>query len=329
MIRSTSLLVLLLLCAFATQAGTYPFYYYFTQHTQNQLLYNPAYAGSTDRLNLHVRSMHGFFKTTGTRGALNILNHSYVAFDRPCKAIRGAWGAYAIIDRPETGAARYYNLSVGGNYAYRWQINEDHRLQFGAGINYRRHFHDVRGLVFADPNDPVLLGRYSNNHLDFSIGTWYQYKGLNAGISVTHFGNFYAGGKGDNIYGRYSPVFNLYAAYKLEMAEQVHVEPYLYLSSAQYHGMQSGWGEKAQFSAGLMADYNDAVFLGFGYSQEQVLSPSLGFQLKKMFRVQGTYNYLLKRAGDAGWRYHNFEVSFTMQLPYNPQSTDDGPRKKK
>lgn len=297
--------------SFAASAGDYPFYYYFTQHTQNQLLYNPAYAGSTDKLNLHLRSMNGFFKVTGTRNALNILNHGYVAFDRPCPTIRGAWGAYLIIDRPET-SNRYYNLSAGGNYAYRLQINEDHRLQFGAGINYRRSYIELQGLIF-NPNEPLLTGRYSGNYLDFSLGTWYQFKGLNAGVSVSHFGNFYMAGIGENLIGRYDPVLNLYAAYKIPLPEKFHLEPYMYIASAGNNQRYAGWGEKVQFSAGFMADYNEAVFVGMGYSHEQTISPTAGFQLKKMLRVQGTYNYVLNQ-GDNFQRYHNVEISLTVQL---------------
>jgi hypothetical protein len=157
--------------AASAQAGTYPFYYYLTQHTQNQLLYNPAYAGSTDKLNLHLHSMTGMYKVTGTRGSVNPLNLGYMAFDRPCPAIKGAWGAYALFDVPQS-PGRFYNLSIGGNYAYRWQVNDDHRLQFGAGIHYRRFFAEQFGNV--GPGDPFLTGSASANHLDFRLVNWYQ-----------------------------------------------------------------------------------------------------------------------------------------------------------
>lgn len=310
MARKIIAFLLFALAIFTAQAGTYPFYYYLTQHTQNQLLYNPAYAGSTDKLNLHLHSMTGMYKVTGTRSNLNPLNLGYVAFDRPCPTIKGAWGAYALFDVPQS-PGRFYNLNVGGNYAYRWQINKDHRLQVGAGMQYRRFFAEQFGSIIA--NDPFLTGRTSANHLDFSLGTWYQYKGLNAGISLTHFGNFYMGGIGRNFLGRYSPVLNVYAAYNIPLLEDVHIEPYLYFASAGQNSNYNGWGPKSQISIGFMADYSQAVFAGIAYNHERIVSPTLGFQLKKKIRFQGTYNYLLTQPDDF-LRYHNFEVSVTVQL---------------
>ncbi len=307
------LIVGLLLYAVAARAGDYPFYFYLTQHTQNQLLYNPAYAGTTDKLNLHLHSMTGLYKVTGTRAAVTPLNAGYLAFDRPCTAIRGAWGAYVLFDAPET-AGRYYTLSAGGNYAYRWQINEDHRLQFGAGINYRRWYADQ--ISTTQPNDPIFTGRVSTNHLDFSLGTWYQFKKLNAGISLTHFGNFHMAGIGGDFIGRYDPVFNFYASYDLNLIDKLNFEPYLYFATADKNaGSINNWSNTRQFSIGFMADFNKAVFAGFGYSHDRILSPTLGFQLKKMIRFQGTYNYVTNQQSNF-LRYHNFEISLTVQLPH-------------
>lgn len=308
------LIFLSFICLSSAQAGTYPFYYYLTQHTQNQLMYNPAYAGSSNKLNLHAHSMTGMYKVTGTRSALNPLNIGYAAFDRPCPTIRGAWGAYVVFNAPNVGG-RYYSLSAGGNYAYRWQINDEHRLQFGAGFAYRRFAANVNTSFDPNSNNPTvqLASRTSNNYMDFSLGTWYQYKGLNAGISVTHLGNFYVAGIGENAFGPYTPILNVYAAYDIELIDKVHVEPYLYFATASQNGNATSFGNNAQFSLGFMADYDKAIFLGVGYSANQVISPSLGFQLKKKIRFQGTYNYIGNMQDDFV-RYHNFEVSLTVQL---------------
>lgn len=298
----------------AAHAGTYPFYYYLTQHTQNQLLYNPAYAGSSDKLNLHLHSMTGLYKVTGTRSSLNPLSIGYTSFDRPCPTIRGAWGAYVVFNAPNVGG-RYYTVNAGGNYAYRWQINDEHRLQFGAGMVYRRFASNINASFNPTGNDPTvqLSSRFSSNYMDFSLGAWYQFKGLNAGVSVTHLGNFYISGIGENNFGRYSPVLNLYAGYDIELVEKVHLEPYLYFASAGQNNSGTSFGDKAQFSVGFMADYDKAIFLGLGYSANQVISPTMGFQLKKKIRFQGTYNYI-GNMQDAFVRYHNFEISLTVQL---------------
>jgi len=304
MVRQLVVLLFITLAASTTQAGTYPFYYYLTQHTQNQLLYNPAYAGSSDKLNLHLHSMTGIYKVTGTASAVNPLNVGYGSFDRPCPTIKGAWGAYVVFNAPNV-AGTYYTLSAGGNYAYRWQINKDHCLQFGAGMAYRRFFANTQGTISG--NDPIITGRASSNHLDFSLGAWYQYKKLNAGIS------FRISGIGGNFIGNYSPVMNVYLSYDIELTEKLHLEPYLYFATASSNSNATSFGEKAQFSVGFMADYDKALFAGFGYSANQVLSPTAGFQLKKKFRFQGTYNYIGNQQ-DALLRYHNFEVSLTVQL---------------
>lgn len=307
-------LVMLVLFSLSTaHAGTYPFYYYLTQHTQNQLLYNPAYAGSSDKLNLHLHSMTGLYKVTGTASAINPLNIGYASFDRPCPTIKGAWGAYVVFNAPKV-AGTFYTLSAGGNYAYRWQINEDHRLQFGAGIAYRRFAANVS--TSFDPsgnNTPILSTRSSSNYMDFSLGTWYQFKGLNAGISVTHLGNFYMTGIGENSFGRYTPVFNLYTSYDLQVVDKVHLEPYVYFASANSAGNTTTFNSNAQFSMGFMADYDKAIFMGLGYTTNKVISPTLGFQLKKKIRFQGTYNYVANQQDDV-LRYHNFEISLTVQL---------------
>jgi type IX secretion system PorP/SprF family membrane protein len=306
----TFLILLSFVCLLSSRAGTYPFYYYLTQHTQNQLLYNPAYAGSSDKLNLHLHSMTGIYKVTGTASALNPLNVGYGSFDRPCPTIKGAWGAYVVFNAPNT-AGSYYTLNAGGNYAYRWQINDDHRLQFGAGIAYRRFFSNTQSTLTG--NDPIVTGRASSNHMDFSLGAWYQFKKLNAGISVSHLGNFYISGIGGNFIGNYSPIMNAYLSYNIELIEKLHIEPYLYFASASTNSNATSFGQNAQFSVGFMADYDKGIFVGLGYSANQAISPTAGFQLKKKFRFQGTYNYISNQQ-DAFLRYHNFEVSLTVQL---------------
>ncbi len=308
------LIILSFICLSSAHAGTYPFYYYLTQHTQNQLMYNPAYAGSSDKLNLHLHSMTGMYKVTGTRSSINPLNIGYAAFDRPCPAIKGAWGAYVVFNAPKV-AGTFYTLSAGGNYAYRWQINDEHRLQFGAGMVYRRFAANVN--TSFDPtgnnNTPQLSTRSSSNYMDFSLGAWYQFKGLNAGVSVTHLGNFYVSGIGANTFGRYTPILNLYAAYDIELVDKVHFEPYIYFASANPAGNTTTFNSNAQFSAGFMLDYDKAIFMGVGYTTNQVISPTMGFQLKKKIRFQGTYNYVSNQQNDF-LRYHNFEVSLTVQL---------------
>lgn len=307
-------LSLLLCLSMVANAGTYPFYYYFTQHTQNQLLYNPAYAGTSEKLNLHLRTMNGFYSRPDGK-PLKPLNHGYAAFDMPCNKLRGVWGVYSIIDRPELKDVRNYNLSVGANYAYRWQVNDDHRLQFGAGVSYRRQYLEYNSLVFGVLYQPDEEIRNANNYMDFSLGTWYQFKDLNVGLSVTHLGRFPVSKTFNAL--KYQPVFNFYGAYKVHLSKAFNLEPYLYFSTAGLGdpSRSAGWGEEFQAIVGFMADYKETVFLGLAYNHGKVLSPTAGVQIKKKVRLQGTYNTLLNQPDESGYlHYHNFELSLTVQL---------------
>ena len=163
---------ILTLSVFAQQDPQY------SQYQFNQMVINPAYAGSKDALSavLDVRK-----QWSGFEGAPSTQSFS---FHGPLKKKRIGLGLSAYNDAvgPKRVTAAY------GNVSYILPINSKLKLSFGIRAGVVNYVFDFSKINYRDPGEVNAMASLSSNKLkpDFDAGLFLKSNSFYAGFSATH-----------------------------------------------------------------------------------------------------------------------------------------------
>ena len=170
------LLLLLLLCAQPVAAQQAPQY---TQYIFNELLINPAYAGSKGMLNINATYRNQW---TGLEGAPTTQT---LSADGPTRNSKVGWAGYALHDA--IGAQT--QTGVYGNIAVRISLNKYTKLAFGLAAGAVQYTLDGTKLVAGsdDPDVAIPKGRESTILPDAKLGIFINTERYYAGITAANF----------------------------------------------------------------------------------------------------------------------------------------------
>lgn len=170
-------IILILTCAFTLPmlAQQDPQY---SQYQFNQMVINPAYAGTKDALSavLDIRK-----QWSGFEGAPSTQSFS---FHGPLKKKRIGLGLSAYNDAvgPKRVTAAY------GNISYILPINSKLKLSFGLRAGVVNYVFDFSKINYRDPGEINAMANISTNKLkpDFDAGLFLKSSSFYAGFSATH-----------------------------------------------------------------------------------------------------------------------------------------------
>ena len=169
----------------------------FNQYIFNNLIINPAYAGTKG-----IQNISATFSTqwVGFTGAPSTQTISY---EGPVQKNEGL-GVHIINDK--IGAQTQQGLF--GSYAHRVKLNTDFILSLGVAVGASHYTLDGAKLIIDNENDPVIPKVYVNKlRLDSKTGAFLYSKRFYVGFSVT---NLFAGIKKNNDLEIASPVRHYY-----------------------------------------------------------------------------------------------------------------------
>ena len=260
-------------CAFA-QLGTPMLQYY-----GNQLLFNPAYAGTNDyvlQTSLSVRKQ--WLQLPGSPTLVSLNAHA------PFNDKRHAWGAviqnetYGPLSRT-LGYANYsYNLLLGAGVL---------RLGLQAGFqNHALNWNKIE--YFRHPNDPELrTGTTGRTNFDVNVGAYFSTLDYYVGFSVKHLAppklNFDRNQlSSERWYPHPATQFFLNGGTNFNVAFDWSVKPEVIL---QYTSTST-----LSVNIGAYAGYQHRYFFGINY---QTVQNSLNFSLRGfvMENLQVSYSY--------------------------------------
>ncbi|MBD1397334.1 type IX secretion system membrane protein PorP/SprF [Pontibacter sp. JH31] len=204
------LLVMLLLAwqGYAQQAPQY------TQYIFNELIINPAYAGSKEILNVNATHRSQW---VGMEGAPTTQTFS---LDGATRSGRIGFGLNAMND--ELGAQR--QLGLHGNLAVRLQMSETARLGLGFAAGLAQYTLDGTKLNTGNsrPDLAVPQNRVSELLPDFRIGAFFNTERFYTGLSVANLINT----KGDELeVTTPNRHFFLSAGYVLDLSPSIIFKP--------------------------------------------------------------------------------------------------------
>jgi type IX secretion system PorP/SprF family membrane protein len=150
-----------LVCTLNSFAQQQPLY---TMYMCNQLIINPAYAGSREALTASAVWREQWVGLDGAPSTQVLSVHSPL----PNEKI----GLGLTVQNDNIGPSN--NTDVWGDFAYRLQVTENSKLSFGLRAGFGIHQANLRDINNVDDNDPAFNGNVENNFLpNFGFGAYY------------------------------------------------------------------------------------------------------------------------------------------------------------
>lgn len=145
-----------------------------TMYMWNQLILNPAYAGSRDAISASAVWREQWVGLEGAPSTQVVSIHSPLPGDKI--------GLGLTVENDNIGPSN--NTGVWGDFAYRIQTSEKAKLSFGLRAGFGIYQANLRGLDNINPDDPVFNTSVENNFLpNFGFGAYYYADRGYVGIS--------------------------------------------------------------------------------------------------------------------------------------------------
>ena len=155
----------------------------YSQYQFNQMIINPAYAGTKDALSAVVdvrKQWSGFDGAPSTQS---------FSFHGPLKKKRIGLGLSAYNDAigPKRVTAAY------GNISYILPLSSKLKLSFGIRAGVVNYVYDFNKMNYRDPGETNAVSGIATNRLkpDFDAGLYMKSNSFYAGISATHLNSAY------------------------------------------------------------------------------------------------------------------------------------------
>ncbi len=137
----------------------------YTMYMWNQLIINPAYAGSRDAVSASLVSRHQWVGFDGAPSTQVLSIHSPLPNDNV--------GLGFTVENDRIGPTN--TTGIWGDFAYRIQTGERSRLSFGLRAGFAIYQANLRDISGIESDDVAFLRNVENNMLpNFGLGVYYS-----------------------------------------------------------------------------------------------------------------------------------------------------------
>lgn len=233
----------------------------FTQHRNNEIMFNPGAMGNANKINVALLARKQWYGFDGSPMTELLTADTYIS------KIYGSVGLTIYND--QLGEEQTQNLRA--MYAYHVDITSQHLLTLGLGVGFINKSINGSNLVYEDITDQNAL--YSNVNKfspDFTFGAELNSpQGYTAGLAATHLDRSVKGSSTLENPRHYY----MYGKYTVEIDENINIIPYLLLKSTlyttQFELSAIGTFDRNTWWAGLAYRYQDALSLITGVNIER------------------------------------------------------------
>jgi type IX secretion system PorP/SprF family membrane protein len=212
-ICTISIFFLVAVCCYAQQDAQY------NQYIFNELVINPAYAGTKDIINADAFFSKQWLGVDGSPA------NETVSIDGPISEKMGL-GLQILNDN--IGAESQQSLF--GSYSYKLRINDNYRLSLGLALGASYFSIDGRELTTATPDDPsVPRILESKLLLDAKTGLFFYSERFYAGLSVT---DLLANAKNNPFYAEQVRNYYVTSGYVFDVLPKLKIKPSFLLKHA-------------------------------------------------------------------------------------------------
>lgn len=265
--------MLILLCCKSAWAQQNPLY---SQYMFNQLVINPAYAGTKQYISSTLFTRKQWVGFGGSPLTISATLHG------PLKNKRAGLGFF--INNDHIGVTN--QTDIYGAYSYHLPL-KDGSLSMGVsgGISFYRS--DLNSLDVWDPNDNVYQVNILTNQLpNFGTGLYYSKEKWYAGISVPQLIS-YDPDKGVNATkaSMHHPIPHYYftAGYVFTLSQDLALKPSCLVKYVKK--------DNVQFDINVNALFNNIVWVGASYRYKDAMVFIFEYQLNRKLRLGYSYDY--------------------------------------
>ncbi len=265
-----------------------------TQYMDNQLIFNPAVAGSSDVINAKIGYRSQWTGLDDGPTTLYATGHTNFADNRSV-------GLGLTLFSDVTGPTSRQGGQLA--YSYHLPIKEGSFLGIGVSASFFQFRVDFDSFVAGQENDPMILaGRQSKATGDLNFGLYYygdnfwvsasaaqllerEVEFLDDAATVPLNRHYFAG-----------------AGYTFVVNRNISIEPSLFVKSV------TGVPVHVDLNARLI--YDNAYWLGIGYRTQDALNVMLGLDLNDSFQLSYSYDFNTTELRDYGNGSHEFTIGF-------------------
>ena len=295
-----------LLGAMSTQAQQLPMY---SQYMNNELIINPAVSGTMDHspLQMSFRNQWAGFNGSPTTYVLS--------YHRKQKENVGLG---AVLFNDNTGGA-INRTGLALSYAYHIPVSTG-KLSLSLAANISQFTFNSADLSPNDP-DPIIDGSSESSFVpDATFGAYYYTDKFFAGFSVPNLIetpiNINTAVNNTNSLIRH---YFLHTGYKLEINDNLDLQPSLMLKSIISTGVQ--------YDVNLRASFKDNMWLGASYRDQDAVVLMYGVNYKNYF-VGYSYDITLSDIGNYSNGSHEIFLGYKLDvadvIPQKKDSDGDG-----
>ena len=295
-----------LLGAMSTKAQQLPMY---SQYMNNELIINPAVSGTVDHspLQMSFRNQWAGFNGSPTTYVLS--------YHRKQKENVGLG---AVLFNDNTGGA-INRTGLALSYAYHIPISTG-KLSLSLAANISQFTFNSADLSPNDP-DPLIDGSSESSFVpDATFGAYYYTDKFFAGFSVPNLIetpiNINTAVNNTNFLIRH---YFLHTGYKLEINDNLDLQPSLMLKSIISTGVQ--------YDVNLRASFKDKIWLGASYRDQDAVVLMYGVNYKNYF-VGYSYDITLSDIGNYSNGSHEIFLGYKLDvadvIPQKKDSDGDG-----
>lgn len=273
----------------------------YTMYMWNQLILNPAYAGSRDAISASLVSRHQWVGFDGAPSTQVVSVHSPLANDNV--------GLGLTVENDRIGPTN--TTGIWGDFSYSIQTGQKSKLAFGLRAGVAVYQADLRDVNSLDPDDPVFLGNVENRMLpNFGLGAYYYgERGYVGFASPTLLENELNGFNVANSteQGVYNRHYYLMAGYVFNLSADsggVMFKPSSVVRMVQ--------GAPVSFDLSAMFLLKQKLWIGGAYRYQDSFAAILSFNFTEHFQAGYSYDFGTSNLNN----YHNGSHEFMLSYDF-------------
>ncbi len=243
--------------------------YQISNYMNNQLFYNPAYAGVNKDLNISLLGRSQWFGLPNSPQSFALNAHTVVP---------SIGGIGLSASRDKLGGE--INTAAKISYAYTFKIADSTKLSFGLSAGITSRSIDMEHLVF-ETNEPLVQNGLLETKIkpDFGFGARFMWKNLDVQLSALHISNRYDAYDYNNIPRHYYAI----AAYNFRLSKQFMLTPsLLFKSNGSFH----------KVDINVRGLFQNRFLVGFGYRLEEAILATVGMKITDNFAFVYSYDFV-------------------------------------
>ncbi|MCG8580759.1 MAG: type IX secretion system membrane protein PorP/SprF [Bacteroidales bacterium] len=250
----------------------------YTQYINNQLTFNPAYAGSNEMLSAQLTGRNQWTGFNGRPATRVLTLHS------PIGMTSTNLGLSYIND--ELGPVKNNSLYI--DYAYRLRINNDGYLSLGIKGGFDMFNAYLTELPLAEPGDDAFLYDLEDSFmLNFGFGVYYVTPKYYVGFAIPRLIRSEVSSDDESLFNASDLNYYISAGAIFTLNNNLKLRP-----SFQSRLMLN---TPAHMEAMVWGIYHDRLWLGLGYRLNDAVNAGIQLQVNDQIRVGYTYDMTTSR----------------------------------